>query len=154
PDSGQALVDTLASRRSKLETKASSKRDERDGEQAARPVPPDVVIRTLARYSYPEAVLWIGARLADALAHAHDRGILHRDIKPANVLLTDDGQPMLLDFNLAADAARAGPRVGGTPAYMAPEQLRQVCGEAAGVDARSDLFSLGVVLFEMLTGRH
>src|SRR5262249_28754708 len=114
----------------------------------------DVVIRTLARYSYPEAVLWIGARLADALAHAHDRGILHRDIKPANVLLTDDGQPMLLDFNLAADAARAGPRVGGTPAYMAPEQLRQVCGEAAGVDARSDLFSLGVVLFEMLTGRH
>src|SRR5207302_354112 len=54
---------------------------------------------------YVGAVLRLAARLADGLAHAHERGVLHRDIKPANVLLADDGQPMLLDFNLAAEAA-------------------------------------------------
>ena len=72
-------------------------------------------------------MLWLGAQLADGLAHAHDRGILHRDLKPANVLLTDDGQPMLLDFNLAEDTKRreaAGGRpIGGTLPYMAPEQI-------------------------------
>jgi serine/threonine protein kinase/tetratricopeptide (TPR) repeat protein len=154
PGSGQALADTLASRRGKTAPPSGSGPNEAEALTVARPAAPDVVIRTLSRFSYPEAVLWIGARLADGLAHAHARGILHRDLKPANVLLTDDGQPMLLDFNLAADSARSGPRVGGTPAYMAPEQLRQLTGEAATVDGRSDMFSLGVVLFEMLTGRH
>src|SRR5262249_32286029 len=60
--------------------------------------------------SYGEAVLWLGACLADGLAHAHERGVLHRDLKPANVLLTDDGRPLLLDFNLAEDVKqRSGP---------------------------------------------
>src|SRR5207248_7526570 len=58
--------------------------------------------------SYVEAVLWLAARLADGLQHAHDRGILHRDLKPANVLLTDGGVPMLLDFNLAEDTKLRG----------------------------------------------
>ena len=61
----------------------------------------------------------MAARLADGLAHAHDRGILHRDLKPANVLLTDDGRPMLLDFNLAEDLKLRGP-AGRPPASAAP----------------------------------
>ncbi len=73
--------------------------------------PPDIappaatsdILDRLAKLSYVEAVLSLAARLADGLAHAHDRGIVHRDLKPANVLLTDEGQPMLLDFNLAED---------------------------------------------------
>jgi tetratricopeptide (TPR) repeat protein len=104
--------------------------------------------------TYVEAVLWLGARLADGLAHAHERGILHRDLKPANVLLTDEGQPMLLDFNLAGEVSDQRARIGGTLPYMAPEHLAAFTGQQRIVDARSDLYSLGVILFELLTGRH
>ena len=65
--------------------------------------------------------------MAAGLAHAHERGILHRDLKPANILLTDEGQPMLLDFNLSEDTKQASPvaaaRIGGTLPYMAPEHM-------------------------------
>jgi serine/threonine protein kinase/Tfp pilus assembly protein PilF len=94
--------------------------------------------------------------LAEGLAHAHGRGILHLDLKPANVLLADDGTPLLLDFNLARDRA-VGPRaqVGGTLAYMAPEQLDGFRARDDGrLDERTDLFALGVIAFELLTGRH
>ncbi len=108
--------------------------------------------------SYVEAVLWLGAQLADGLAHAHQRGIVHRDLKPANVLLTDDGRPMLLDFNLAEDTklrqSAEGARMGGTLPYMAPEQIAAYRRRAGTVDGRCDLFALGVILFELLTGRH
>lgn len=62
---------------------------------------PSKIPAAIAECTYVEVVLWIGERLADALAHAHERGVVHRDIKPANILLSDEGQPMLLDFNLA-----------------------------------------------------
>ena len=100
-----------------------------------------------------EATLWIGARLAEGLAHAHAREILHCDLKPANILMSDDGQPMLLDFNLAHDlrqSARAA--VGGSLCYMAPEHLEALCEEGEGVDYRSDLYALGIILAELLTG--
>jgi serine/threonine protein kinase/Flp pilus assembly protein TadD len=112
----------------------------------------------LERLSYVEAVLWIGARIADGLAHAHERGIVHRDLKPANILLTDDGQPMLLDFNLAQDTklrgSAAGAQVGGTLPFMAPEQIEAFRTETLLVDCRSDIYSFGVILYELLTGRH
>lgn len=117
---------------------------------------PQPVRDMLGRMSYLDAVAWVIARLAEGLSHAHRRGIRHYDLKPANVLLGDDGQPMLLDFNLAHDVA-AGKReqLGGTVMYMAPEQLEEVRDHAPGrVSEQTDLYSLGVIFYELLTGRH
>ena len=92
-------------------------------------------------------------RLASGLAHAHDRGVIHRDLKPANILLTDDGQPMLLDFNLSTNYRLANAsRLGGTLPYMAPEQLQSFGGEKTTTDGRSDIYSLGLVIYQLLTG--
>jgi serine/threonine protein kinase/predicted Zn-dependent protease len=112
--------------------------------------------QALERRTYAQAIAWWGARLAEALQHAHDRGVLHRDIKPSNVLVTGDGLPMLLDFNLAAEPrieelTGASAAVGGTLAYMAPEHLEALArGHSDGADARSDLYAMGVVLFDCL----
>jgi serine/threonine protein kinase/Tfp pilus assembly protein PilF len=114
-------------------------------------------LKRLEGLTYVESILWIGARLADGLLHAHERGILHRDLKPANVLLTDDGQPMLLDFNLSEDVVKktdaVTAHIGGTLPYMAPEHLEAFGGTRRDVDARSDIYSLGVIVYELLTGR-
>lgn len=116
-------------------------------------------LRTLERLSYVDAVLWIAGRLAEGLDHAHQRGILHRDLKPANVLLTNEGQPMLVDFNLSADTKTDvnTAHCGGTLPYMSPEHLEMFrAGKhaAVGVDVRSDLYALGVILHELLAGKH
>ena len=99
----------------------------------------------------PEELLGIGARLADALAHVHQAGIVHRDLKPANVLLGADG-PRLADFGIAraldGTAVTGTGYVVGTAAYLAPEQVR---GEWVGPEA--DVYALGLVLLESLTGR-
>ncbi|MDY3556521.1 protein kinase [Gemmata sp. JC717] len=102
----------------------------------------------------PRAVVQALAQLAAGLSHAHQRGILHLDIKPANVLLADTGEPMLLDFNLAFDATRPDrDMVGGTMPYMAPEQLHNMRNRGSGaLDDRTDLYGLGAMAFEMLTG--
>lgn len=100
---------------------------------------------------YADAVLWLAAQLADALAHAHRQGVLHLDLKPANVLFTEAGRPMLLDFH-PADPGRTEP-AGGTLPYMAPEQIEAFRGQSRTVDGRADLFALGVMLYQFFTGR-
>src|SRR5207249_3913891 len=180
PRSGRHFVGTLQDRRNSTRTGASSSAGSTPNGQipcespaavaaevgdptappAAAGVAATAALEMFEHSSYVGAVLWLGARLAAGLAHAHERGVIHRDLKPANVLLTDDGQPMLLDFNLAADGGpqskvgAAAARVGGTLPYMAPEQLRAFRGGPASVvDGRSDLYALGLILFELLTGR-
>ncbi len=90
-------------------------------------------------------------RLASALAHAHQRRIVHRDIKPENILIDRDGNPRLVDFGVALHDTNYGvsPSISGTIAYMSPEQAS---GNSHLIDGRSDLFSLGVVLYELLRG--
>ncbi len=116
--------------------------------------------RSLVLASYVEAMTWIVSCLADALNYSHTRGLVHMDIKPSNVLITMDGQPMLLDFHLAQAPILAGERgavrLGGTPGWMSPEQQQAMTAIREGrpvplaVDGRSDIFALGILLGEAI----
>lgn len=121
-------------------------------------VMPFIVSGTLAdilrkqRLSLPE-VRRILTQIGDALSYAHGRGMIHRDIKPSNVLIDERGNCLLTDFGLArmveaAEKLTTSGSIMGTPAYMSPEQ-----GMGSNTDYRSDLYSLGVILYEMITGR-
>lgn len=115
----------------------------------------------LAETAWPLVVCRLGAQLAEGLAYAHSRGVLHRDIKPANVLLSPEGLPKLADFNVSYNGGRAdedpAEAFGGSLAYMSPEQL-QACHPVLGgspqlVRDQSDVYSLGILLWELLCGR-
>jgi len=95
----------------------------------------------------PERALKVGREIAAGLAAAHDRGVIHRDLKPANVMIDGQGRARITDFGLASLGGGDDGVVAGTPAYMAPEQ---VAGE--GVTLQSDVYTLGLVLYEIFTG--
>ncbi len=105
------------------------------------------------------ARLALMARVCDAVQHAHDRGVIHRDLKPGNILVDESGQPKVVDFGVAhvtaADLLRTSSRtqtgqILGTLSYMSPEQI---AADPSGLDARSDVYALGVILFELLAQR-
>jgi tetratricopeptide (TPR) repeat protein len=133
-----------------------------DDEAAAASPPPEGPRRAaLAGSSLVATACRLVAEVARALDYAHQQGVLHRDIKPANLLLASDGRAMLMDFNVASSAAEALGDVavlGGTAAYMAPEHLAAFDplrpAQPAAIDRRADIYSLGVVFYELLTGRH
>jgi serine/threonine protein kinase/Flp pilus assembly protein TadD len=118
--------------------------------------------RYLGQVPFDRAICWIAACLADALQYAHDRGLVHMDVKLSNVLVTADGQPMLLDFHLARGPIDPGApvpdRLGGTRESMAPEQLEAMEAIRGGsaiatrIDGRADIYSLGLLLDEALGG--
>jgi serine/threonine-protein kinase len=106
----------------------------------------------------PRAAAATVTKLARAVHHAHERGVLHRDLKPSNVLLTSNGEPKIADFGLAklramenedAQLTRTG-MILGTPSYMAPEQAT---GDVRAIGPRADVYGLGAILYESLTGR-
>lgn len=103
------------------------------------------------RLRYRDSVELV-ATLGAALHYAHKQRVFHRDVKPGNIIIDRDNRPYIVDFGLALtdENLGEGPKCAGTPAYMSPEQAR---GEGHRVDGRSDVFSLGVVLYEMLSGR-
>jgi eukaryotic-like serine/threonine-protein kinase len=113
--------------------------------------PPLLVLRE----SYTDAVATIAARLADALAYLHRSGLSHGDLKPSNIIFAPGGHPYLIDFNLSTGPDNSLLRLGGTLPYMAPERIRHILGEPGGPDptAPTDVYSLGVVLYEVLTGK-
>jgi serine/threonine protein kinase/tetratricopeptide (TPR) repeat protein len=144
-DGAAALRELRAARPSTLRSLASSAAPEEERAGAELPA--------LFEGTWTETCVRIARCVAEALAHAHGRGVLHRDVKPSNVMLTLEGRCLLLDFGLARSAGAekltgTGAQL-GSPAYMSPEQVRG----ADRLDERSDLYSLGVTLYELLALR-
>lgn len=128
---------------------------------ASQSVPEQSSIREqVGKMEWPEAVAWIGIQLADGLGYADSKGVLHRDVKPANILLSAEAIPKLADFNVSCSglSGRAGAAAyfGGSLAYMSPEQLEVADPtndrQADQLDGRSDLYALGIVLWELWQG--
>ncbi len=155
--SGQALTTVIADcRRTREKTlpvnppTAPTEEPAPVGRTADRP------LARLRSLNFIDAVLTLVREIADGLRFAHGEGIVHSDLKPANVLIADDGSPQLIDFGIAYDRTAPGVSelvIGGTRPYSSPEQLNSILQAAIEHDHRSDLYSLGVVAYELTTGR-
>ncbi len=161
PSTGKSLIDALDHVAGpKPEFRATHRLADLEAHEAnADRVEAAQTTRTiLSGLPYVQAAAWIVARLAEGLQHSHERNVIHRDIKPSNILLSSEGQPLLLDFNVsqAVDCLPTDATIGGTVAYMSPEQLRAMRERTATSNAlvkhRSDIYSLGLVLYELLAG--
>jgi serine/threonine protein kinase/Tfp pilus assembly protein PilF len=168
PRSGEELVEALEAAQAPARAVVAGggwRVPGKEGQESLCPPPSNLhsaprdekTLAWLGGTTYVRAAAWITARLAEGLQHSHRRGVLHRDVKPSNVLLSAEGQPMLLDFNLSQGPGRAECTLGGTVAYMAPEHLRALATRdpalARQVDHRADIYALGMVFYEMLAGR-
>lgn len=156
PRSAESLVATLELRQAELSTAV---KDDREAGTVEREAPTSVAsggtLRRLAANPLETYFARILMQVTAGLVQAHERGIIHRDLKPANILMSDDGEPLLLDFNLATDQSGHIARLGGTLPYMAPEHLAHFQGKGpVQIDPRSDIYALGVVLYECLTSEH
>jgi serine/threonine protein kinase len=142
PQAGQSLLDAVATINGESVHPASEHR----------------VGSRFFQTSYVDLIAGVGAELADVLAFTHEKGFCHGDVKPSNVLLTSEGRALLFDFNLSYLEQGDTRAFGGTLPYMAPELLQAFGaarhGQVASPDGRSDIYSLGVVLYELLCGVH
>ncbi|QDT09318.1 serine/threonine-protein kinase [Planctomycetes bacterium K23_9] len=153
---GQSLIDTVEARIDKTMSdfqqdsfpQSLSLAPAADEQAALKP------LESLRHLDRNALTTWIFVRLASALAHSHARGILHGDLKPSNVLIRNDGEPALLDFNLAQSLNHNLSRVvGGTLPYMAPESYRSFLLQESEAVKESDIYALGVMMFQFVTGR-
>ncbi len=151
PENGQLIIDAIdrvnLTKNSESAENGAQTFDLGEADQGER--------KRLARGSYIDGIIDLGAQIADALECSHRLNIIHSDIKPSNVLLAQSGRALLFDFNLAFNEQVNANQVGGTLPYMAPEQLRAVAkvDGPQSLDPRTDLFSFGVLLYQLLSGR-
>jgi eukaryotic-like serine/threonine-protein kinase len=158
---GQSFLETVKASRYIAPTRSyqrSGAQDEQGAPQTkddlAQNFMPSVQQNAVSGLGQREFTVWLAYRLAEALAHAHQRGVVHGDIKPANILLRHDSEPALIDFNLSQSSGGDYQAViGGTLPYMAPEQLQALMKRQVSASPSSDVFALGVVLFELMEGR-
>ena len=156
---GASLVETI---RKKVDKSIARRQSGKRGSLLGRAMDPAadenavlLPLEKLQGMSCNDLALWMFQRVATGLAHSHARQVLHGDIKPKNILVRNDGEPSLLDFNLSQDLASKNlEQVGGTVPYMAPEIYRGLMGQEVQPSEASDIYSLGVVMYEFVTGRH
>ena len=113
--------------------------------------------KTLTNQTYQDCIINLAKGIALGVSYIHSQNIYHGDLKPSNILLTDTGTPILIDFNLSHSHNFSSKHVGGTLPYMAPEQLQAIAQnlqEDFSTTIKTEVFAYGVILFEMLTGRH
>ena len=143
----EQLISTIVERTPDPVSKASVK-------QSRDRLPVGLRYAAMGERTPSDTAAWLFMQLADGLSGAHRQGIIHGDLKPANILISDAGQPLLLDFHLAQKRTVDGssPVVGGTLPYMAPEQLQALL-HGGTMDERSDIYSLGAVFYHLFSGR-
>ncbi len=152
--SGRDVISTVAGQRASTVWASTLPAGETEPDVAAL-LAPETHSRmaAIAGLDYQQTLLWMFEKIADGLAFAHSRGVVHGDMKPGNVLVGDDGQPLILDFHLATGTKTSGQSgyAGGTLPYMSVRHLKTLIGDAT-LDPSCDIFSVGVMMFEALTG--